>query len=146
MSENLVDLNAVDGRRLEVMGDGAQLAIDTTLGFLFTHGSARKSLCLRFCEMHVLVCLPVRLLWCFLLWFSSAQCVLHWRFSVWVHWLPSIACAKKKNCQPTEPIPKPICDRSGQLEDAEQVFFVESETSRSHCRRKMSARKNWSFR
>ena len=34
--------------------------------------------------------------------------------------------------QLTQPIPKPICDRSGQLEDMQDVFVVESETSRSH--------------
>ena len=34
--------------------------------------------------------------------------------------------------QPTQPIPKPICDRSGQLEDTQGVFVVKGETSRSH--------------
>ena len=34
--------------------------------------------------------------------------------------------------QPTQPIPKPICDRSGQPEDAQGVFVVKGETSRSH--------------
>ena len=34
--------------------------------------------------------------------------------------------------QLTQPIPKPICDRSGQLEDMQDVFVVEGETSRSH--------------
>ena len=34
--------------------------------------------------------------------------------------------------QLTQPIPKPICDRSGQPEDTQVVFIVKSETSRSH--------------
>ena len=34
--------------------------------------------------------------------------------------------------QPTQPIPKPICDRSGQPEDMQDVFVVKGETSRSH--------------
>ena len=34
--------------------------------------------------------------------------------------------------QLTQPIPKPICDRSGQLEDTQGVFVVKGETSRSH--------------
>ena len=34
--------------------------------------------------------------------------------------------------QLTQPIPKPICDRSGQLEDMQDVFVVKGETSRSH--------------
>ena len=34
--------------------------------------------------------------------------------------------------QLTQPIPKPICDRSGQPEDTQGVFVVEGETSRSH--------------
>ena len=34
--------------------------------------------------------------------------------------------------QPTQPIPKPICDRSGQPEDTQGVFVVKGETSRSH--------------
>ena len=34
--------------------------------------------------------------------------------------------------QLSQPIPKPICDRSGQLDDMQDVFVVESETSRSH--------------
>ena len=34
--------------------------------------------------------------------------------------------------QLTQPIPKPICDRSGQLEDTKGVFVVKGETSRSH--------------
>ena len=34
--------------------------------------------------------------------------------------------------QLTQPIPKPICDRSGQPEDMQDVFVVEGETSRSH--------------
>ena len=34
--------------------------------------------------------------------------------------------------QLTQPIPEPICDRSGQLEDTQDVFVVNGETSRSH--------------
>ena len=34
--------------------------------------------------------------------------------------------------QPTQPIPKPIRDRSGQPEDTQGVFVVKGETSRSH--------------
>ena len=34
--------------------------------------------------------------------------------------------------QLTQPIPKPICDRSGQREDTQDVFVVKGETSRSH--------------
>ena len=34
--------------------------------------------------------------------------------------------------QLTQPTPKPICDRSGQPEDMQDVFVVEGETSRSH--------------
>ena len=34
--------------------------------------------------------------------------------------------------QLTQPIPEPICDRSGQPEDTQGVFVVEGETSRSH--------------
>ena len=34
--------------------------------------------------------------------------------------------------QLTQPIPKPICDRSGQPENTEYMFVVEGETSRSH--------------
>ena len=37
-----------------------------------------------------------------------------------------------KFSKPTQPKPKPICDRSGKLEDTEDVFVVEGETSRSH--------------
>ena len=33
--------------------------------------------------------------------------------------------------QPTQPIPKPICDRSGQPEKTQDVFVVKGETSRS---------------
>ena len=33
--------------------------------------------------------------------------------------------------QPTQPIPKPICDRSGQPDNTQDVFFVKDETSRS---------------
>ena len=34
--------------------------------------------------------------------------------------------------QPTQPKPKPICDRSGKLDSTEDVFVLEGETSRSH--------------
>ena len=34
--------------------------------------------------------------------------------------------------QLTQPIPKPICDRPGQLDNTQDVFVVEGETSRSH--------------
>ena len=34
--------------------------------------------------------------------------------------------------QPTQPKPKPICDRSGELDNTEDVFVVKGETSRSH--------------
>ena len=34
--------------------------------------------------------------------------------------------------QLTQPIPKPICDRSGQPQDTQGVFVVKGETSRSH--------------
>ena len=34
--------------------------------------------------------------------------------------------------QLTQPIPKPICGRSGQPEDILDVFVVKGETSRSH--------------
>ena len=34
--------------------------------------------------------------------------------------------------QLTQPIPKPICDRSGQPEDMQDVFVVKGDTSRSH--------------
>ena len=34
--------------------------------------------------------------------------------------------------QPTQPKPKPICDRSGKPDSTEDVFVVKSETSRSH--------------
>ena len=37
-----------------------------------------------------------------------------------------------KFSKPTQPKPKPICDRSGKVEDTEHVFVVEGETSRSH--------------
>ena len=37
-----------------------------------------------------------------------------------------------KFSKPTQPIPKPICDRSGKPEDTERVFVVKGETSRSH--------------
>ena len=34
--------------------------------------------------------------------------------------------------QLTQPIPKPICDRSGQLDNTQDMFVVKGETSRSH--------------
>ena len=34
--------------------------------------------------------------------------------------------------QLTQPIPKPICDRSGKPDSTEDVFVVKGETSRSH--------------
>ena len=34
--------------------------------------------------------------------------------------------------QLTQPIPKPICDRSGQPDNTQGVFVVKGETSRSH--------------
>ena len=34
--------------------------------------------------------------------------------------------------QPTQPIPKPICDRSGQPDHTQDLFVVKGETSRSH--------------
>ena len=34
--------------------------------------------------------------------------------------------------QLTQPIPKPICDRSGKLDSTRDVFVVKGETSRSH--------------
>ena len=34
--------------------------------------------------------------------------------------------------QPTQPKPKPICDRSGKLDNTEEVFVFEGETSSSH--------------
>ena len=37
-----------------------------------------------------------------------------------------------KFSKPTQPKPKPICDRSGKLEDTEHMFVVKGETSRSH--------------
>ena len=37
-----------------------------------------------------------------------------------------------KFSKPTQPKPKPICDRSGKLEDTEHVFVVKGDTSRSH--------------
>ena len=36
-----------------------------------------------------------------------------------------------KRSKPTQSKPKPICDRSGKLEDSEHVFVVKGETSRS---------------
>ena len=37
-----------------------------------------------------------------------------------------------KFSKPTQPKPKPICDRSGKPEDTEDMFVVKGETSRSH--------------
>ena len=37
-----------------------------------------------------------------------------------------------KFSKPTQPKPKPICDRSGKLETTEDMFVVKGETSRSH--------------
>ena len=37
-----------------------------------------------------------------------------------------------KFSKPTQPKPKPICDRSGKPENTEDVFVVKGETSRSH--------------
>ena len=37
-----------------------------------------------------------------------------------------------KFSKPTQPKPKPICDRSGKLENTEHVFVVKGEASRSH--------------
>ena len=37
-----------------------------------------------------------------------------------------------KFSKPTQPKPKPCCDRSGKPEDTEHVFVVKGETSRSH--------------
>ena len=34
--------------------------------------------------------------------------------------------------QPTQPKPKPICDRSGKPDSTEDVFVVKGETSRAH--------------
>ena len=38
---------------------------------------------------------------------------------------------RAKFFQPTQPIPKPICDRSGQRDNTQDVFVVKGETSRS---------------
>ena len=38
---------------------------------------------------------------------------------------------RAKIFQPTQPIPKPICDRSGQPDNTQDVFVVKGETSRS---------------
>ena len=38
---------------------------------------------------------------------------------------------RAKFFQPIQPIPKPICDRSGQLDNTQGVFVVKGETSRS---------------
>ena len=49
--------------------------------------------------------------------------------------------------QPTQPIPKPICDRSGKLDSTQDVFVVKGETSRSHeIDAKRFARRTWFFR
>ena len=41
-------------------------------------------------------------------------------------------CRQANFFQPTRPIPKPICDRSGQPDKKHEVFVDEGETSRSH--------------
>ena len=38
----------------------------------------------------------------------------------------------QRSRQPTQPKPKPICDRSGKPDSTEDVFVVKGETSRSH--------------
>ena len=38
---------------------------------------------------------------------------------------------RAKFFQPTQPVPKPICDRSGQPDNTQDVFVVKGETSRS---------------
>ena len=38
---------------------------------------------------------------------------------------------RAKFFQPTQPIPKPNCDRSGQPDNTQDVFIVKGETSRS---------------
>ena len=49
--------------------------------------------------------------------------------------------------QLTQPIPKPICDRSGQPENMQDVFVVEGEASRSHeIDEKRFSRKTLCFR
>ena len=49
--------------------------------------------------------------------------------------------------QLTQPIPKPICDRSRQPEDMQDVFVVKGETSRSHeINEKGFSRKTLCFR
>ena len=40
-------------------------------------------------------------------------------------------CVQAKFFQPAQPIPKPICDRSGQPDNTQGVFVVKGETSRS---------------
>ena len=52
-----------------------------------------------------------------------------------------------KFSKPTQPKPKPICDRSGKPEDTEHVFVVKGETSRSHeIDEQTFARRTWLFR
>ena len=52
-----------------------------------------------------------------------------------------------KFSKPTQPKTKPICDRSGKLDSTEDVFVVQSETSRSHeIDEKKFARRTWFFR
>ena len=51
-----------------------------------------------------------------------------------------------KFSKPTQPKPKPICDRSEKPEDTEHVFVVKGETSRSHeIDEKRFARRTWFF-
>ena len=42
------------------------------------------------------------------------------------------SCGEATFSQPTQPKPKPICDRSGKPDNTEDVFVVKGETSRSH--------------
>ena len=49
--------------------------------------------------------------------------------------------------KPTQPKPKPICDRSGKPEDTERVFVEKGKTSRSQeIDDKTFAQKTWLFR
>ena len=52
-----------------------------------------------------------------------------------------------KLSKPTQPKPKPLCDRSVKPENTEDVFVVKGETSRSHeIDEKRFARRTWFFR
>ena len=44
---------------------------------------------------------------------------------------PEDVARRPKFCPPTQPIPKPNCDRSGQLDNTQDVFIVQGRTSRS---------------